>query len=187
MIFVNSVFCRWSLGLLMSLISVSVWADDTPDKRITYRRIYAPVDRLADWPRGETIYKPMDAGEFARWATGGKLQDTAPQVTHAQYSAVLEGKNQLTGEMLLEVRSPSEETHVLPLSPFGIALAGLEWERDTERIPAQIGSDAEGRLFLFVKGSGTLRGRWSVRGKPDRAGQLEFQFLLNASEILKLT
>ena len=178
---VKSVLNRWSLGLLMALITIPLWGDGTSGKRIAYRRIYAPVDRLADWPRGKTIYKPMDADDFERWASGGEIHNAKPQVTHAQFSAVLEGKNQLTGKIALQIQSPSEETHVLPLSPFGVALADLEWERDTERVPAQIGSDAEGRLFLFVNGSGTLRGRWSVRGRPDRAGQLEFQFLLPPS------
>ena len=172
---------RWLCLFAVLLISVPVWGDSVTGKRIAYRRVYAPVDRLADWPRGEGLYKPMDATAFEQWASGGSIRYESPQVTDAQFSAILQDDDQLTGEMALQIDSPSPEMLVLPLSPCEVALADLEWEQRGERIPAQIGSDAQGRLFLFVSGSGTLRGRWSVRGKPDRAGQLEFQFLLPPS------
>ena len=172
---------RWLCLFAVLLISSLGWADSAPGKRIAFRRVYAPVERLADWPRGKGLYKPMDAIAFERWASGESIQNESPQVTAAQFSAILENEDQLTGEMALQIDSPSTELQVLLLSPCEVALADLEWEQHGERIPAQIGSDVQGRLFLFVSGSGTLRGRWSVRGKPDRAGQLEFQFLLPPS------
>ena len=184
---INQIFgLRWLCLFAVLLISIPVWADSAPGKRIAYRRVYAPVDRLADWPRGKGLYKPMDATAFERWASGESIQNESPQVTDAQFSAILEDDDQLTGEMALQIDSPSTELQVLPLSPCEVALADLEWEQHGERIPAQIGSDVQGRLFLFVSGSGTLRGRWSVRGKPDRAGQLEFQFLLPPSITKKI-
>ncbi len=61
------------------------------------------------------------------------------------------------GEVALQIESPSEEVRVLPLDPCEVALADLEWEQQGETTPARIGSDSQGRLFLFVRGSGHQR------------------------------
>ena len=177
----NLLLRLWFPCFLVAVVANWVCADDTLDSRISYRRIYAPVDRLADWPRGNAMYKPMDAAAFERWASGEEVTKELPQITQATFSAMLEGEDTLAGKMSFQIDAPSEETHALPLTPCGVALADLEWEQGEERTPARIGSDAEGRLFLFVSGSGTLRGNWSVRGKPDRVAQLDFQFLLPPS------
>ncbi len=177
----NLLYRLWFPCFLVVVVANWVCADDTLDSRISYRRIYAPVDRLADWPRGNAIYKPMDAAAFERWASGEGIAKELPQITQATFSAMLEGKDTLAGKMSFQIDAPSEETHALPLTPCGVALADLEWEQGEERTPARIGSDADGRLFLFVSGSGTLRGNWSVRGKPGRVAELDFQFLLPPS------
>ena len=131
---INRIFgLRWLCLFAVLLISIPVWADSAPGKRIAYRRVYAPMDRLADWPRGKGLYKPMDATAFERWASGESIENESPQVTDAQFSAILEDEDQLTGEMALQIDSPSTELKVLPLSPCEVALADLEWS-NTERV-----------------------------------------------------
>ncbi|MEC8338297.1 MAG: hypothetical protein VXZ84_09165 [Planctomycetota bacterium] len=164
------------IGLTLALVLLASYSShgSPDDNAVRYRRIYAPLDRLADWPRGENMYKPMDAAAFERWAGGGTSQREMAQVTHADFSATLNEDGALSGEMALEVQSPVDQVVALPLEPCGIALTNLYWDRNNEKIPARLGSDAEGRLFLFVNGAGTLRGRWSFRGRTDQGGQLEF-------------
>tara|TARA_Y100001933_G_scaffold55150_2_gene54641 strand:- start:45306 stop:52541 length:7236 start_codon:yes stop_codon:yes gene_type:complete len=175
------VFVFYPLVSGVLLCAAPLLGDDDASRPITYRRIYTPLNRLADWPRGDTLYKPMDAASFERWSRGNVTQKKIPQVTNAYFSAMLEDENQLSGEVVLEIVSPVKEMLAFPLEPCGVALSDLSWDRDGEKIPARLGSDADGRQFLFVPGSGTLRGRWSIRGSTDRVGQLEFQFLLPPS------
>ena len=172
---------RFGLTLAVVLLMPYSSLGSPNDKAVKFRRIYAPIDRLADWPRGENIYKPMDAAAFERWARGSASQREIAQLTHADFSAALGKDGQLFGEIAMEVQSPAEQVVALPLEPCGVALADLYWDRDGEQIPARLGSDAEGRLFLFVNGSGTLRGRWSLRGRTDQGGQLEFLLKLPPS------
>ena len=57
---------RIGLTLAMVLLASHPNPGSPDDGAIKFRRIYAPLDRLADWPRGENIYKPMDAAAFER-------------------------------------------------------------------------------------------------------------------------
>ena len=57
------------------------------------------------------------------------------------------------------------------------------WEHEGDRRPARLGLDAEGQLVLLVHGSGKLHCRWTLRGRRDTAGQLQFQFQLPPSGV----
>ena len=44
------------------------------DVALRFRRVYAPADRLKDWPRGNTRYVPMSVTEFERLVRAAKTE-----------------------------------------------------------------------------------------------------------------
>ena len=75
------------LAMLMLLIPLCGAAEETAAKDTAFRRVYAPANRLADWPRGRDIYKPIDAEMFERWASGAAIQQQLPQIRDIFFSS----------------------------------------------------------------------------------------------------
>ena len=117
------------LAMLILLIPLCAAAEETATKDTAYRRVYAPANRLADWPRGRDIYKPIDAEMFERWASGAAIQQQVPQIRDIFFSAKLADQDQLTGEVEVRIESPQSGVSVLPLGPCEIALTDLYWEQ----------------------------------------------------------
>ena len=177
--------------LLLIVSSPLVVCGDEPvsNPQLQFRRVYAPVDRLGDWPKGNAVYKPIDATDFERLVSrfGGPPTDSAAvQIVSSEYTAQLQDDHLLVGEVTMEVRSLSDRPVMIPLTPCGIALSDPEWEDDHGRQPARIGLDSDNRMVLLIDGTGKLHCRWSLRGRRDSGGQLKFQFQLPPSLARKL-
>jgi len=159
------------------------------NSQLQFRRVYAPVDRLADWPKGNAVYKPIDASVFERLVTRLGVPPTdaaAAQIVNSEYTAQLQSDDLLVGEVTMEVRSLSDRPVMMPLTPCEIALSDPEWEDADGRRPARMGLDSDNRMVLLIDGPGKLHCRWSLRGRRDSGGQLKFQFQLPPSLARKL-
>ena len=184
---------HWFLGLFFlvaageaAILNAAEQAGELP---LDFRRVYAPLDRLSEWPAGSTVYKPINANDFERLVTrflGPPTDTTLAQIVSSKYTAHLQGADLLVGEVTMEVRSRSDRPVMMPIMPCEIALADPEWEDEAGRRPAQMGLDSENRMVLLVGKSGKLHCRWSLRGRRDTGGQLKFQFQLPPSLTKKL-
>jgi hypothetical protein len=158
-------------------------AEDTAIKPLRYRRIFAPADRVQDWPRGRVRYVPVDGDEFERLIKAAQDQPggvggvLAAALIQAEYSADFDGVDTLTGSARCEIRHTTRSRALLPLAPFGFALRRAWWRSETEpnvRKPVQLGVGPDGKLALPVDENGELEFEWSLRGERDADGRLSF-------------
>jgi len=158
-------------------------AEDDAVKPLRYRRIFAPADRVQDWPRGRVRYVPVDGEEFERLIKAAQDQPggvggvLAAALIRAEYSAEFDGVDTLTGSARCEIRHTTRSRTVLPLAPFGFALRRAWWRSETEpntRKPVQLGVGPDGKLALPVDENGVLEFEWSLRGERDADGRLSF-------------
>lgn len=158
-------------------------AESSAPAPIRFRRIFAPADRVQDWPRGRVRYVPVDGEEFERLIKaaqdqpGGAAGVLAAAVVRAEYSADFDGVDTLTGSARCEIRHSTRSRAVLPLAPFGFALRRAWWRSEKEpnvRKPVELGTGADGTLALAVDESGELGFEWSLRGERDADGRVSF-------------
>lgn len=154
-----------------------------------FRRVYAPADRIEDWPRGNVPYMPIDAAEFerllkaARTARPGGGASAAARVVAARYRARLSGEGPLVGQAEFEVVHGAEAPVLLPLDPCNLAIGKASWdpqpseasgnpgagndaapEAEPQPAPASLGAGVGGNLAVLVERSGRLTVDWSLRG-----------------------
>jgi hypothetical protein len=146
---------------------------------LVYRRMFAPADRMEQWPRGGARLVPMPAAEFerltsiARMAASGGDTSIAAAVASARYRARLSGDVLTDGEASLEIVHAAQGAVMLPLDPCGLAVSKANWSADESK-PAQLGLSADGKLRVLVERSGKLQLAWSLRGRRDAAGAEDF-------------
>jgi hypothetical protein len=151
----------------------------TPTPPLVYRRLYAPADRMEQWPRGGARLVPMPAAEFerltsiARMAASGSDASIAAAVASARYRAKLVGDVLGEGEASLEIVHTAQGAVMLPLDPCGLAVGKATWSAGESK-PAQLGLSADGKLRVLVEQSGKLQLAWSLRGRRDAAGAVDF-------------
>lgn len=108
-------------------------AGEKPGEPIPFRRVYAPADRLKDWPYGKVTYMPIEAAEFERLleVVGSVIPGTrtsfAAQLTSARYEARLVGGQSIEGTAWLEVVHSGESAALMPLDPCGLAIGKARW------------------------------------------------------------
>jgi len=197
---------RVLLLVLLALASVAArvaWAadEDAPvpkqsgHGRMQYVRVYVPVDRLRlEDCRDESVrYLPVDPDQFERLLssveTTGRATPASSMaaVVSARYTARLEGETLVDGEASLEVVHPTEGRVMLPLDPCSLALDEASWAGEQAEI-ARVGLDADKRLGLLVEPpiggasscptgwAGRLQFGWSLRGRRDPTGAVNFQW-----------
>ena len=145
---------------------------------VRFRRVYAPLDALKDLTRGATRYLPMDRAEFeqlvrAAGAPAGIPTSAGQVLTTAQYRARLSGDALVGGEAILDVAGVRDAPALVPLDPCGLAVGEAVWLGE-KRQPARLGLGADGRLAVLVERPGPLQLTWSLRGKRDAAGAVDF-------------
>jgi hypothetical protein len=185
---------RFTLGLVAACIllpGISLCAepsaDALPDARV--RRVFAPADRMDDWPLGSGRYLPVDGAEFDRQLSA--LQESAarmaasPQVVRATYEARLSEGLVLTGQAVLDIAHKGPRA-LLSLAPCGLAVSKAVWVGPPSSV-AMLGVGNEGRSGVLVDRSGSLRLDWSLRGRPDVSGSVRFELRFPASPVGRLT
>ncbi len=141
--------------------------DNKSAGELTFRRVFAPADRIDEWPRGAQPYVPVDGEEFERLVEIAEMTRIgvrgalAPRILTAHYEAHLVDDKLVVGTGTLRIDHPRDEPALLILNPCQVAISEATWEDDN--LSARMGLDARGRWVVVVPRSGTLRFHWSRR------------------------
>ena len=134
---------------------------------LTFRRVFAPADRIDEWPRGAQPYVPVDRVEFERLVELAEMTRLgahgalAPRITMAHYKARLVDNKLVVGSGTLQIEHPRDEPALLVLDPCKVAISEATWQEDG--LSARMGLDPRGRWVVVVPHGGTLRIHWSRR------------------------
>jgi len=123
---------------------------------LQFRRVYAPADRVEDWPWGKGRYLPMDAARFERLLAAARntAADARPPAAagwaNGRYQARLVGYGPGSSDLLaltdgkatLQVIHTADNPVLLPLDPCGLAVTGARWG-STEKTEKTETADAE--------------------------------------------
>ncbi len=127
---------------------------------LRFRRVFAPADRMTDWPRGEWKYLPIDAAEFERLlssvrnAAAGAGAPSGVRIVMARYTARWEAAQTLRGEATWEIAAAGGVSALLALDPCNLALGKARWLGADPAPPAVLGSDDDGKLRMLVERPG---------------------------------
>ncbi|HVU86672.1 MAG TPA: hypothetical protein VHD36_05095 [Pirellulales bacterium] len=147
---------------------------------LRFRRVYAPAERVQDWPRGTARYVPVDGPEFERLVKAAQEESgdrPAPAcLEQADYTAQFDGIDRLQGTFAWEVERTVSSAAPVNLSPLNLALGKTRWSDSPQ--PVELGLDEDGEATLIADRAGTVTGTWSLRGRHDNDGQLAFRFEL---------
>lgn len=172
------------MSACMAVVSgLPLWADEPPSpgasQPLRFLRVYAPADRLKDWPWGNVRYLPVRPDEFERLVNAASLDprsgraSVAATIRSAQYRAKLVGDDLVQGTATLDIQLSGEVAAMLPLAPCRLPIAQATWAGPT-RQPARLGLSLDGRLEVLVERSGQLQLDWSLRGRRDNWGVVAF-------------
>ncbi|HEY1598990.1 MAG TPA: hypothetical protein VGG64_05280 [Pirellulales bacterium] len=145
---------------------------------LRFRRVYAPAERVQEWPRGSTRYVPVDGEEFERLITAvAASSDESPvaaTLNGARYDAEFKDSDHLQGQLSWSIENRAKSSTMMPVAPFNLAIGEARWSKPVRR--AEIGLSASGDSALLVDSTGELTAPWSLRGKHDADGQPVFLF-----------
>ncbi|MCR4414962.1 MAG: hypothetical protein NUV77_21295 [Thermoguttaceae bacterium] len=150
---------------------------------LRYRRVYAPADRLKDWPRGNARYLPVDPADFDRLIAAVEARRAAAELPQAlalrsaQYKARLVGETLVDGEAVLDPALPADGRRRLTLDPWSPAVAEAFWQNPS-RQPAELSTGPDGKLAVGGVRPGPLVVTWSLRGRRGASGSIEFDIEL---------
>jgi len=145
-----------------------------------FQRIYAPADRLRDWPFDNQRYVPVDPQEFEKLAEFAQdaVSENTPagpaRIVSAVYDVRLQAEGTLAGTALLAIEAPIDAASLLVLEPFAPAIGDAQWQTPVPR-PATLGADERGRLVVLAGGPGELRVQWTLRGSVAVDGSTEYE------------
>ncbi len=160
---------------------------------LRFRRVFAPADRMTDWPRGEWKYLPIDAAEFERLlssvrnAAAGVGAPSGVRIVMARYTARWEAAQTLRGEATWEIAAAGGVSALLALDPCNLALGKARWLGADPAPPAVLGSDDDGKLRMLVERPGTAAAAWSLLGRHDAGPRAVFSFALPPCPVNQLT
>lgn len=179
--------CRAAfLLLLLCLPNGAAFAEENgsaSDSDLEYRRIYAPANRVEDWPLGSTPYLPVEPKEFDRLVGKAKAAASrAPEAVDARIAAVhstarLDDFGILRGETRIKIESRGEGPHLLPLEPCSLPIEKAFWDHSPQR-PAFVGVQSSDRPAVLVKQSDTLVLSWTVSTPLPGERQAAVEFAL---------
>jgi hypothetical protein len=184
----------WRACWLLWIASLAAWPPaigvaaepvGTAGAPIEIRRIYAPADRLKDWPFGPERYVPIDPADFERlWDAAQMAGLSAPglsdaRIAAARYQARLGDEPFLVGEAVMEVVHQGDTPVMVPLDPCGLTIGKAQWfERAEKTREAVVGLRPDGKLAALVERSGELHFPWSLRGRRGNSGSVDFSIQL---------
>jgi hypothetical protein len=150
-----------------------------------YLRIFAPADRIQDWPLEGDKYLPVDAEEFERVVKLVERSQQGLATTRrcrierlAGTAEIVDGT--LHGSVLLDVTHERSGPALLSLAPWRLAITEARWETPAAA-PAVCGLTSGSRTAVVVEQSGRLRIDFSLRGVTHATGEQEFALLVPAA------
>ncbi len=156
-------------------------AVETAARPLRFIRVFVPTDqvRLEDFSRDWRIkHWPVEPQEFEQLLATAQTRGRAERapgaaIVSARYEARLDGDALVDGEAWLEVIHPGEGRAMLPLDPCGLAIHEASWTGEPVQ-PAKLGLGPDGRLAVVAEQSGRLHCAWSLRGRRDATGTVQF-------------
>jgi hypothetical protein len=118
--------------VLAALVSPATAADDPSPATIRFYRVFAPEDRMKDWPLGNGKYLPIDAQEFERLVSAMTSQASNAKpvpltaIAAADYEAKLVGER-MVGRAALDIVLSGPAPALLSLSPCTLAISKASW------------------------------------------------------------
>ena len=164
---------------------------ENASRPLRFRRVYAPANRQIDWPLDNVRYFRMQPEEFERLVTIAGMAprvartSVATAVVSAEYKARLVGDELIDGEAALDVVHSAEGRAMLPLDPCELALGEAIWAGQQPQT-ATLGLGIDGKLEVLVEQAGRLQFGWSLRGRRDAAGAIDFQLEFPACPSIRL-
>lgn len=158
---------------------------------VSVRRIYAPADRMDQWPLGAQRYLPVEAGEFERLLRAAQAAGSGPdpslavRIVQAEYRARLDGEQLVDGQAELRIGTSNPGGGLLGLGACSLAISQPTWIAPNAG-PAVMGLSSRGGAALVVGRSGQLGFGWSLRGRTDESGSVHFPFQLPPSPVSRL-
>ena len=159
--------------VLCGLPAAAQETESIVDSPLRFRRVYAPVDRLKDWPRGDVRYVPMSLAEFGRLAgtvasgaAGGGMSLAATLAT-AEYRARLEDNRLTDGEATIDVVFTGTAPARVALDPCVLAISESTWAAAKVGVPALAGGGIRGAKEQPPEGGTPTGGK---AGVPALAG-----------------
>ncbi|HEY2759336.1 MAG TPA: hypothetical protein VGI75_01295, partial [Pirellulales bacterium] len=154
-------------------------ASKSTQDALRYRRVLVPADRPEDWPRDSAEhYLSVPIRDFNERISqidngGGRTPNGIAPLMRATYWARVDRDELVDGRLEWEFGHRGTKQEVVVLGKCGFALSDLQWTDAAEE--AVVGNDEHGRLVALVDHSGTIAGRWSMRGRQDGDGLQRFE------------
>ncbi len=171
----------WSAGCLATEEKLSLEASSPSSTKNTppelrFIRVYAPADRVSQWPWGPMKYVPVDGEEFERLIRVGTESDFgAPvqaKISRLTCRASVSAGMLLEGECTMAVHVPVGQSALLRLPKWPLAIRTAVWvDREGKpQEPASLGMNEYTQTELLVPRSGQVRLHWSLQGQQDTGG-----------------
>ena len=168
---------RWALSQQAPNDEIS---DDEP---LEFRPHLVLTSELGDQVQG---MRALNRTEFYRMLSEinarGTSASTVTGIVKSVYWATLEQDQLVAGHAWLEFAHSGNAPTSFVLDPSRLPLNQMQWI-DTEMPPVIAGSDARRRSVIVVDRSATLACSWSLRGRYDPLGTLQFSTSLPKSPV----
>ncbi len=144
-----------------------------------FLRVFAPADRISEWPLEGDKYLPIEAEEFERlvdlmergqWGVAATSRCRIERLTGAAKVA----QELLRGSVTLDVVHDGGGPALLSLAPWRLAMTDARWESPQPE-SALCGLTSSGRTGVVVHRSGRLRIDFSLRGRSTVNGDWEYK------------
>ena len=163
---------------------------DAGSTSLEFRRLYAPIELINDWPIGSARYLPLDTAEFERLLGAVQSGTAVPpestvKLAQSEYRATWNDDGSLVGEATFEVIHSVNRPALLPLEPCNLAITSATWVSGKTG-KATLGQGPDGKLGVLVERSGNLRLTWSLAGKRTSLGTTSFSIAVPTTPLGKL-
>ena len=183
---------------------------DKDPASLFFRRVFVPTKDLPSLIKGSVPIRREEVESMIQLINrSAQANPSADQVriSSARYRARLGGEQLVAGEAQLQVErlellvedppktadkdgpaGKSDAIYLLPLRPMRLAIADAFWHygEDQEPLEAVVGRDAIGHQVCLVPRPGRLDFSWSLKGRRDSLGELQFDLHLPASPTSQL-
>jgi len=174
----------WAAAPMGSFLMTGIaTADDEP---LLMRRVFAPHDRVKDWPFNGQRFLPVDGKELerlvqvARSADRGAEAPAPVRVARGRYEARFVGSRLTGGVAELDIEHQGKGPAMLSLAPCKLALGEATWKGKRPQKPI-LGSDSDGALRVLVEASGRLAFPWTLQGRRQTGSTVRFSLSLPTS------
>lgn len=147
-----------------------------------FLRVFAPANRISEWPLAGDKYLPIEGVEFERLADLIERGRWGVSTTSRCRIRTLAGvarveKGTMRGSITLEIVHDGGGPALLPLDPWRLAMTDARWE-SPQSATAICGLTGGGRTGVAVSRGGRLRIDFSLRGQATSAGDLEYRLVV---------